>query len=319
MYKMKEVCQMTGLTDRAIRLYVEQELVKPEIRDGIHNKAIFFSEADVERLKDIAALRNADFSIADIKLMIQNPENISSIVGEKEALLAVEIKRMKDVQDTLAHLSIQEHNDVTKLADAIEPRSVYAKETPKRKARWKTVLVWVVIITVLVLPFALQLKELFVKVMLLSIGIFGGIAFSIMAIGYFLYCGKYKKIQNRAIGKVVAIVSNEGIEEYIGPSRFEDFRQLLTMGVLRWNDIRPDHWFPLVQFEMPDKKIVTSTFRYGGLKSFWNVGDELEVAWVDERTIFPCETKWLKKKAWMHLLLGIVMIVIAWVILRYFR
>ena len=51
MLKMKDVCQLTGLTERAVRLYVQEGLVKPEVRGGIHNKAYFFSAEDIERLK----------------------------------------------------------------------------------------------------------------------------------------------------------------------------------------------------------------------------------------------------------------------------
>ena len=58
----------TGLTDRAIRLYIENELVKPECDENYNGrKSIEFSENDVENLKNIALLRKADFSIQEIK------------------------------------------------------------------------------------------------------------------------------------------------------------------------------------------------------------------------------------------------------------
>lgn len=83
MYKMKEVCQMTGLTEKAIRIYMEQKLVEPEVEEGIHRKSYFFKEKDVERLKDVSALRNAGFSMAEIKQMLESPEKISLLVEEK--------------------------------------------------------------------------------------------------------------------------------------------------------------------------------------------------------------------------------------------
>ena len=57
MYKMKEICELSGLTERAVRLYIEQELIKLETRDGAHNKAYFFDEEDVETLKNTSTCR----------------------------------------------------------------------------------------------------------------------------------------------------------------------------------------------------------------------------------------------------------------------
>ena len=50
--KIKQVIKETGLTDRAIRLYIENELVKPEYDESYNGrKSIDFSENDVEQLK----------------------------------------------------------------------------------------------------------------------------------------------------------------------------------------------------------------------------------------------------------------------------
>lgn len=133
MYKMKQVCQMTGLTEKAIRIYMDQKLISPKVEEGIHRKAYFFSEEDVDRLKDILTLRNAGFSIAEIKQMLENPEMLSTLIEEKKELLEGEILQKLALQDTLKDLTIEEHSDVTKLANAIEPRTAYAKETPKKK------------------------------------------------------------------------------------------------------------------------------------------------------------------------------------------
>ena len=66
--KIKQVMAKTGLTDRAIRLYIENDLVKPECDENYNGrKSIDFSERDVEQLKNIALLRKADFSIQEIK------------------------------------------------------------------------------------------------------------------------------------------------------------------------------------------------------------------------------------------------------------
>ncbi len=66
--KIKEVIEKTELTDRAIRLYMENGLIDPYCKEAYNGrKNIDFSEQDVEQLKNIALLRKAGFSIAEIK------------------------------------------------------------------------------------------------------------------------------------------------------------------------------------------------------------------------------------------------------------
>lgn len=79
--KMKEVLERTGLTDRAVRLYIANDLVAPECSRGYTGRNNYdFSEGDVEALQKIALLRKADFSIEQIKALQQGGE------GAKEAL-----------------------------------------------------------------------------------------------------------------------------------------------------------------------------------------------------------------------------------------
>ena len=73
--KIKEITLQTGLTDKAIRLYIENGLVSPVIEEAYNGrKKIDFSQADADRLKNIAILRKAGFSINDIKEIISGGE-----------------------------------------------------------------------------------------------------------------------------------------------------------------------------------------------------------------------------------------------------
>lgn len=79
--KMKEVLNQTGLTDRAVRLYIDSGLVAPNIEESYSGrKNIEFSEEDVNRLKNIALLRKVGFSIPDIKEISQGGENTKPII-----------------------------------------------------------------------------------------------------------------------------------------------------------------------------------------------------------------------------------------------
>lgn len=73
--KIKEVSQKTNLTERAIRLYIENGLVTPSCSESYQGRRnIDFSEEDVVMLKNISTLRKAGFSIAEIKQMQNNPD-----------------------------------------------------------------------------------------------------------------------------------------------------------------------------------------------------------------------------------------------------
>ena len=71
--KMKQVCQLTGLTERTIRFYVEKELCAPETRWMDQRKYYDFSKENVEELRQAAELRKAYFSIQAIQTMRSSP------------------------------------------------------------------------------------------------------------------------------------------------------------------------------------------------------------------------------------------------------
>ncbi len=81
--KIKEICEKTKLTERAVRLYIENGLVAPSINESYSGRRnVEFSAEDVKRLKSISVLRKAGFSIAQIKLMQQEPEKSKEVLQE---------------------------------------------------------------------------------------------------------------------------------------------------------------------------------------------------------------------------------------------
>lgn len=88
--KMKKACEATSLTERAIRLYLKKNLLTPRhTEDGL----IDFSAEDIQHLKDIALLRQLDFTIEQISCMIHEPTAIPEIV----------LLRMDDAQSAAKH------------------------------------------------------------------------------------------------------------------------------------------------------------------------------------------------------------------------
>ena len=67
--KIKEVCVQTGLTERAVRFYVQEKLVLPLAQRRGGRTWLDFSPADVDRLKAISTLRKAGFTLEEIRSM----------------------------------------------------------------------------------------------------------------------------------------------------------------------------------------------------------------------------------------------------------
>ena len=319
MYKMKQVCQMTGLTEKAIRIYMDQKLISPKVEEGIHRKAYFFSEADVERLRDICTLRNAGFSLADIKQMLENPEMLSLLIEEKKELLEGEILQKLALQDTLKNLTIEEHSDVTKLADAIEPRSTYAKETPKkkmsRKAKWFVVMLIVLVVLGWV-RLVSNMKGVWLCITAFSLLL--GITAMILGILALLYHRKIQKINSRAVGKITAVVENEKVDEYIGErdrSASKEFMAYMMFGMFGegiWNTLRPDAWHPVISYQSEDGTFHTATTRVGAFQKSWKIGENVDISWEDgkENLVHVCSKKIFIKKAQSYFLIGLSLFIL---------
>jgi len=119
--KMKKVCEQTGLTDRAVRLYIESGLLSPSEEQGYSGRrSLQFSEADVEMLKTVAVLRKADFSIADIREMKEFPEKIPVITETHKKKLSGEIENKKRILHTLEKYDFSPAFDCFRLAKILD-------------------------------------------------------------------------------------------------------------------------------------------------------------------------------------------------------
>lgn len=66
--QIKEVCEITGLTARTIRFYIEEGLISPNQKRKYNGRRnISFDKSDCKDLKEITLLRQASFSLSEIK------------------------------------------------------------------------------------------------------------------------------------------------------------------------------------------------------------------------------------------------------------
>lgn len=129
--RMKEVCEKTGLTDRAVRLYIENGLLEPErVSSYTGYTSIHFSEDDLHTLKTIASLRRTEFAIADIKSMMEEPETIPQILKRHREELGKEIAAKTQILHVLSGEDVSGADSVETLAGLLTEASA-AGEIPK--------------------------------------------------------------------------------------------------------------------------------------------------------------------------------------------
>ena len=118
--KIKSVSQLTGLTDRTIRFYIEEGLLSPAYTENYMGRRSFtFTQADVESLCDIAVLRKFGFTVEEIRGMTAQPESISRAL---QALKARKEKTLSDEQELLSVLiqsEAKEFSDIHALVEVL--------------------------------------------------------------------------------------------------------------------------------------------------------------------------------------------------------
>ena len=132
---MKEVCEKTGLTDRAVRLYIDSGLLQPtEENNYSGRKSIHFSENDVYILEAIATLRKAGFSIPDIREMQVAPQHSHTIIDAHKQKLDTDIKNKLQILQNLSNINYNKPMNYTEIADLLR-QSTSRNNLPKEDSR----------------------------------------------------------------------------------------------------------------------------------------------------------------------------------------
>ena len=84
-----------------------------------------------------------------------------------------------------------------------------------------------------------------------------------------------------------------------------------------WNEIRPDCWYPVIQYKNLQGDSHAATFPYGGLKHTWKCGEEVKIAWNPQQPekVYPLEGTWLRKKAIGYLIVSVILLVTSVILL----
>jgi DNA-binding transcriptional MerR regulator len=84
--KIKAVCDLTGLTARTVRVYIDEQLIAPEFTENYLGRRSFeFSQSDIATLQNIATLRKYGFSIDEIRnILLDSQASIAIIENVKQ-------------------------------------------------------------------------------------------------------------------------------------------------------------------------------------------------------------------------------------------
>ena len=189
--KIKPVCELTGLTDRTIRYYIEENLISPSYTENyLGRKSYSFSQEDVECLNDIALLRKFDFTVDEIKSILSNSQT------SKEILSNVKDRAEKSVLDgqakllVLSQISTEKEYTVAELARELSKVSVSLPEHNEKikGSIWKTALSILksFLISALVwMPFALSLVVIIYSVNLYRYPVFEFKMIALLIVSFF--------------------------------------------------------------------------------------------------------------------------------------
>ena len=118
--KIKAVCELTELSDRTIRYYIEQELITPNYTENyLGRKTYDFSAKDIDELNNIATLRKFDFSISEIRAIISSPENSKSIIENVKKRIEKAITESEEKLSVLIQLDSDKSYTVSELAEQL--------------------------------------------------------------------------------------------------------------------------------------------------------------------------------------------------------
>lgn len=152
--KIKEVSALTGLTKKTIRFYEEVGLIEPAKQKKNGREFRDYLEEDLERLREIAVLRKARFTIEEIRQLQHSPAEVQDIfTGYYDRMKSEkrEMDRLMCVLDQISRRTFASKGElVQEIAEAtdsmslpvadIHPHFRYldeleAKLNPKKKKR----------------------------------------------------------------------------------------------------------------------------------------------------------------------------------------
>lgn len=177
--RIKDVCKATGLTDKTVRFYINSGLINPEYTENYAGRKNFsFSEKDITVLNKIAILRKYNFSVNDIKAMLEDNNSISEILENHINHTKFSAEETSIILNNLLSASVNKMNSVDDLCNHLvqtDNLPVEVKEVDyeaKIKAFWKKLKKKIPLLIVLVFVAVIVTIVVFILTTILFTNIF---------------------------------------------------------------------------------------------------------------------------------------------------
>ena len=122
--KIKEVSERTGLTKKTIRYYEAEGLLSPEKQWQNGREYRNYSEADIQRLTKIAALRRARFSVEEIRHIHEVPGDIPEIFQSYRRRLQQEQEDLSAILAVINNITSETLTSEDTLISQMKPATV---------------------------------------------------------------------------------------------------------------------------------------------------------------------------------------------------
>ena len=168
--KIKTVCELTGLTDRTIRYYIEETLISPLYTENyLGRKTYNFSDRDIKDLNDIAVLRKFDFTLEEIKSVINDAGTSKEILSNVKNRTTQTVLDGQNKLSVLSQISTEKAYTVAELAEELSKTSLNLsehKETIKTNIVKMTLSIFktIVIFAIVWLPILLSLFVVIISI-----------------------------------------------------------------------------------------------------------------------------------------------------------
>ena len=330
--KIGEVAKRTGLTEKAIRVYVDNGLVTPNVEQTTHRNSYDFTEEHVRELARISIFRKAGFSIFEISVIQREPQRLPELIRSKQDSLAIEVEFRERVQEAFKRLSTEEMGNPNRLAEALRPAVEERKVTTDKGSRRG----FFIVLSILgIVGTVLWLHYIgfpgrggigFYKLSWPMLGFVGGLLMlwasmfpGIMSIRYGTCTRRAAKMKGQAVGSVIAVLEEHGFDGRFARAgmgsagtREPGIGGSWQWRFMIWNEIRFDCWFPMYHYTNSDGQIQSASCPYGAFRDDYKVGDRVALGYDPREPwyVFPLEGKWLTKKMVIYAIVALVMIAV---------
>lgn len=115
MYKISQFSKISGLTVKALRYYDEENILKPSFRSE-ENQYRYYNDKDLKKALLIKLLRTLDFSIMEIRDIIENnsEDDLKFILQEKVNYIEKNISKEKELIQRINNISLSLENNQAK-------------------------------------------------------------------------------------------------------------------------------------------------------------------------------------------------------------